>query len=108
MVKNRATIKQQLISGCLLVVFLLITSIKFFHSHESSAAENYPYAIAQLEKLSECSICDYQLTKDSDLTTELLQVNKIIPSVSSYSFYNTTFVTSIGSTSSGRGPPALV
>jgi hypothetical protein len=107
-VNKKATIQRQLIAGCLLVVFLFITGARLFHSHETKPATRYSFGVAHVEETSDCAICDYHLAKDAYHLTGFLQVKKAGPLVSSHCSYNTPFVTSIGSASSGRGPPAQV
>lgn len=107
-VKQQATIPKQLISGFLLLVFLLITSVKLLHSHHTLSLSLPGIGTEHVEKSSDCPVCDYHLAKDTDhfhafpdqLHVDILRY--------SYSFYPTPFVTSIGTTSSGRGPPSLV
>jgi len=107
-VNKNATIKRQLIAACLLLVFLFITGVKLFHSHEAISIADTSSGLEQVEKATDCSICDYQLAKDMHHFDSFPLIKKIEFSPSSYSLHNTPFVTSIGSTSSGRGPPALV
>ena len=103
----KATIKRKLIAACLLVVFLVITVVKLFHSHEASGAVNYSLDIQQIEKSSECSICDYHFTKDTDYSVvafapkspEFISVTQIC--------YESRITSSIGLSYADRGPPAL-
>lgn len=102
------TIKQQLIAACLLLAFLFITGVKLFHSHETITVASKSSGIEKVLKATDCPICDYQLAKDTHHFDSFPLIEKMELRLSSYSLYNTPFVTSIGATSSGRGPPALV
>jgi hypothetical protein len=106
-VNSKASIKQKLIAACLLAVFLLITGAKLFHSHGALGAANYSLGIEQIEKSSDCSICDYHFTKDADFS-----VIKFAPeSIHFISYihicYESRITSSIGLSYADRGPPAL-
>jgi hypothetical protein len=109
-VNNRKTIWiEKLIAGFFLAVFLLVHAGKATHQHDtllfSTKEISASSAVAQA---TDCSICDYHLTKDNYHFTGFPQVQNTEPSPFSSSFYHTPRVTSIGSASSGRGPPVLV
>ncbi len=108
LVKKESSIKRQLIAACLLLVFLFIAVVKQFHVHENSSIFDRSAELQQIEKASDCSTCDYQLAKDTHHFDGFPVVDNSPLPVSSYSFFHTPFVTSKGSTSSGRGPPALI
>ncbi len=106
--KRKAILLQRLAAGFFLALFLFIHVAKAAHQHESVPSfAKYVAGSIKVSQTSDCSICEYQLTKDSFHFHEFPQVNVIKQILSSYSFYHTSFVTSIGSTSSGRGPPAF-
>jgi hypothetical protein len=106
--KKRAIVFPRLIAGFFLALFLFIHAVKTTHHHEP--VQSYSKAISGSEKFSaekNCSICDYQVTKDSYHFHEFPSVATAEKSGSYDSFYNTPFITSIGSVSSGRGPPTI-
>ncbi len=107
--KRKPIVLQRLSAGVFLAFFLFVHVVKAAHQHDGVQTINKELSgHAQVSSSTDCSICDYHLTKDSYHFNEALQVKATEPVFISYSFYNTPFVTSIGSTSSGRGPPALV
>jgi hypothetical protein len=106
-VNPKTTIKQKLIAACLLAVFLVITVVKLFHSHEALDAVQFSSGIEQVEQSSDCSICDYHFTKDTDYSVvafvskspELISLIQIC--------YESRITSSIGLSYTDRGPPAL-
>ena len=92
----------------MLAVFLVITVVKLFHSHEALGAVNYSSGIEQVEKSSDCSICDYHFTKDSDYT--VVEFATKTPEFISFIqiCYESRITSSIGLSYADRGPPALV
>lgn len=92
-----------------LSLFVCIHVVKLAHHHDSLQAvpiENTQEASISSPSFN-CDVCDYQIAKDTHNFIEFPALLKTEGKISDYSFYNTPFVTSIGSTSSGRGPPAL-
>jgi hypothetical protein len=106
-VNPKTTIKQKLIAACLLAVFLVITVVKLLHSHEALGGSHYSLGIEQIEKNSDCSICDYHFTKDTDYSVvvfatkspEFISVTSIC--------YESRITSSIGFSYADRGPPAF-
>jgi hypothetical protein len=92
-----------------LALFLFIHIVKVSHYHDQTHAISKEMSKGQHVSSSylDCSICDYQVAKDSYHFTDFPSEQKAFHGFPSFSFYNTPFVTSIGSSSSGRGPPFL-
>jgi hypothetical protein len=107
---QKATILFKRITAALLVVlFLFIHVVKVTHHHDpTQQVSKTIIKVAKIFSSSNCAICDYHLAKDGDQNYQVpvIQSPQIFLS-SSYFFYNTPAVTSIGSTSSGRGPPVI-
>jgi hypothetical protein len=97
-----------LTAGFFLALFLFIHGAIASHQHDSvKSVCKRMVAATEVSQESDCSICDYHFSKDGYHFNNFPQVQKIQEALYAYSFYNTPFITSIGSTSSGRGPPAF-
>jgi hypothetical protein len=106
-VKKIATTYKQLLAGCLLAVFLLITGIKLLHSHHAFDVSDYSACTEKFEKKADCPVCDYHFTKDAHFDSLSFTLKKLHPLAISYSFFQSTTTSSIGLSYSDRGPPAL-
>jgi hypothetical protein len=106
-VNRKTTIKKQLISGCLLAVFLFISIVKISHTHETIDATNFPNTIEHVETSSSCSICDYHFTKDADFEVPIFILAKPQTFLVTYTSYQSRITSSIGLNYADRGPPAL-
>jgi hypothetical protein len=106
-VRPKATIKRQLISASLLAVFLVITCVKLFHSHGALGETNYSMDIEHIEKNTDCSICDYHFTKDTDDSVETFASNNPEFICFTSICYESRITSSIGLSYADRGPPAL-
>jgi hypothetical protein len=99
---------QRLTAGFFLALFLFVHVAKAMHQHD--AVPSFSKAISGAAEVSgekDCSVCDYQLAEDSFHFNEFPQAKEIKQTQPLYSFYNTPVFTSIGSSSSGRGPPSF-
>jgi hypothetical protein len=99
---------QKLTAGFFLALLLFVYAAKATHQHQPVPSFSKGISdCAEVSQSSECSICAYQLTQDSFHFNGFYEVIKPEQTRSFYSYYNTPFLTSIGSASSGRGPPAF-
>jgi len=108
-IKRKAIFIQRLIAGLFLALFLFIHVVKISHHHHQaqSISKEISKGLQASSSYSDCSICDYQVAKDSYHFNDFPSLQKTSKHFSSYSFYHSPFLTSIGSTSSGRGPPSF-
>src|SRR5690242_14916792 len=101
-------------SGTLLIVLLFVHSVKLLHSHPQFYAtkSDNTSSFEQVKKNSEiklatdCEICNYQVTKDTDNAFSFIEHNCKIETAS---FYNEFILGSpkiFYSTSESRGPPS--
>ncbi|HYE56199.1 MAG TPA: hypothetical protein VD996_15225 [Chitinophagaceae bacterium] len=97
---------RQLIAACLLAVFLFITLIKLFHSHETYPA-SVSASVEQVEKKADCAICDYHFTKDTDHQILSFYGTAQQPATIFCISYTSRTASSVGLSYSDRGPPAL-
>ena len=105
------------ISAGLLILLLSIHCIKFFHSHANSDLGFLEKNIhnGQLRKfcfesnsVNDCSVCTYQLAKDSD--DLIFATDVYIPFINfTQASFNTIFKSSEShSTFGNKGPPVLI
>jgi hypothetical protein len=106
-VLKNVNIKKQFIAAGLLVVFMFITVVKLFHSHDTHFAPHSSSHLEQVVKDADCSICDYHFTKDTDFqnatfASQMAEVPRVVPV-----FYQSRTTSSVGLNYADRGPPAL-
>jgi hypothetical protein len=102
----KTTIKQKLIAGCLLALFLFITISKLLHSHDA-LSDAQVSGIEKVEAKSACPVCDYHLAKDVAFETTTFPLEKLQAPSSHFIFYQTRGSSSIGLSYADRGPPSL-
>jgi hypothetical protein len=107
--RTTAILLRKMTAGIFLALFLFVHGAKSMHGHHvTQPISKQINGSLEVFQESDCSVCDYQLSKDSYPSIEFEQLKNNESLLSLYASYNTPFVTSIGSTSSGRGPPALI
>jgi len=97
---------KKIIAGLLLALFLFIQVVKVFHTHDKTDISHGHNRVAIQSNSNTCPICDFQLSKDSELPAVFL-------ATVSFSFLQTDPVIFSSSCSygvaasiPGRGPPA--
>jgi hypothetical protein len=100
-------IVRKFIASFLFALLSFIYAEKFLHTHERTVPVSEQKGITLNSNSSVCSICDFQLAKNSDLPPliclQLPSVTVVNEFVFSPSFYNYSFFGS----STDRGPPSL-
>ncbi|TDH18400.1 hypothetical protein EXU57_23335 [Segetibacter sp. 3557_3] len=100
-------LRSQLIAGFLLVMFCFVHVVKTAHRHEPLKSIAKTSQNNKIFGAPACAICDYELVKAFDQSVHY-GLAPALPQLSpGYSDYNAPLVTSIGATSSGRGPPSI-
>lgn len=106
--KKRTILLQQIFAGFFLALFLFIHIVKFTHTHTTAHPAEKGYStISKASNSGNCSICDYQVAKDAHHFHDFYVVTGPVKKLCTYASYHTPFVTSVGATSSGRGPPSF-
>ena len=106
--KKRTILLQQIFAGFFLALFLFVHIIKFTHTHTIVPAAEKGYSKSNKASGSgNCSICDYQVAKDVHHFHDFYFVTVPAKRLFTYASHHTPFVTSVGATSSGRGPPSF-
>ena len=78
------------------------------HTHTVASATNLSMDDERIEKMTDCNICDYHLSKDAVVTSLYVQSEHTIWANNYVLFYKTYTPTSIGLSYADRGPPATV
>jgi hypothetical protein len=60
-------IYRKITAGLILALFLFIHAEKVFHKHQQETVPAHPKAIAVAMVNANCPICDFQVSKDSEL-----------------------------------------
>lgn len=106
-VKRASVIWPQVIAFLLLAVFTTIQSAKVMHTHAATVTTHVSFDGDTVDKTGDCSICDYQLSKNAALPTIYFDIQKPECYPVSFPLYQYSAITSIGLHFSDRGPPAL-
>lgn len=91
----------------LLVLFIFIHAVKTFHTHDfayASSSNNDKNACI-IKASFACSICDFQIAKDSDAITQFVQVASPLHFVVRFYAYTFSSFNSFLKVSSGTDPP---
>jgi len=92
----------------LLVLFLTLHIGKAFHHHTfTDTLDKVSSETHQLKSSSDCSICDYQIAKDSSPAVATIEPLVIQEPVLHLVSYQSRKIASIGLCYSDRGPPAI-
>lgn len=95
----------RLFAGFYLALFLFIHVVKLTHHHNPVQPSLNGFSKNALSNSSDCSICSYEVAKDSHHFHGFVSVLKTGEYSTVCVFYNRPLVTSRGSAFSGRGPP---
>ena len=105
--RNR-TILQYVTALLLLVVFLAVHVGKALHTHNAvETAINISIETKHTINSPDCSTCDYQLTKDSDLDFYTITVSIEQEPILHIITYQSRHTASIGLCYADRGPPSI-
>jgi hypothetical protein len=107
-VKNKSTIKHQILAAGLLAVFLLITAARLFHTHGSTSRLADSSYSAHVHNNTDCPVCDYHFAKDTDQPAPAVMQAKQWAVVTPVASYTSKATSSIGLSYSDRGPPAVI
>jgi hypothetical protein len=99
----------------LLALLLIIHAAKFFHHHPIAAPGQHAtfhstsdiFLKSGYSFQKHCAICDFQVTKDADITIAAVIDHPSLAVVAVYSNYVTAFYSSHTSFLKLRGPPAI-
>lgn len=110
MIFLRCNKTQELAAAFLLLVLVFINAVKTFHTH------NFSYA-SQIEKSNRstpalhgnyvCTVCDFQVAKDSDAEVALIIIAVPQQFIESFYAYILPAHTNCSVTSAVRGPPVV-
>jgi hypothetical protein len=103
--RNTTILKRQAAAFFLLATFLFIHLAKTLHTHDRADFSSFTSKEVQVQKGSDCSICDYHFTKDSFHHTSFLDTQRRVYLNCYYNFYQSIITSSIGLSYSDRGPP---
>ena len=99
----------KLLAGCLLALFLFIQVVKALHHHDikQTFAKEIPSG-KHVEAKTECAICDYYFAKDANAKTASIQLESPVILSPFYTDCLSKKLTSIGLSSTDRGPPSYI
>ena len=107
--KRRTIWLQKLFAGSFLALFLFIHVAKAVHHHDIKRSTSTEIASEkQLTAKTACDICDYFFAKDSDAETTSIQLEPPVILSPLFTDFISEKLTSVGLSSSDRGPPSLV
>ena len=104
--KRITILLQQVLAGFFLALFFFVHVVKVTHHHNLPAPA--VKGISHGEKATasaDCSVCAYQLAKDSCYLHSFPLLLTVKEHAVKYPLLDKLFVTSIGSGATGRGPP---
>lgn len=89
----------------LLSIFLSIHVVKAMHTHTVASATNLSLEEVHVEKMTDCNICDYHLSKEAMVASFHVHNKRTLPCNNFIPFYKTHTPSSIGLSYADRGPP---
>ncbi|MEO6612349.1 MAG: hypothetical protein ABIT05_06410 [Chitinophagaceae bacterium] len=100
-------IGKKIIAGLLLALFVFIHAEKVFHIHEKNAVASCHEGIALQSNSNSCSICDFQLSKDSELPLVAAITVSFTFLQNKPVFFSSSCSYGSAANLPGRGPPVI-
>ena len=77
------------------------------HTHDISFALSFNKNATVIAKSFSCSICDFQLAKDSDVIIDTVNIETPLHFISTQYYYILPVATSFAIASDNKGPPSI-
>lgn len=101
---------QKLSTIFLLCLLVFINAVKIFHKHDfsySTKTEKSNKDTKIIKAAFSCSICDFQLAKDSDAAISSFNIEAPVDFISVHYNYILPVATSFAIASDNKGPPSI-
>ncbi|MFT4153300.1 hypothetical protein [Parafilimonas sp.] len=93
-----------------IALFAFVHAVKALHTHEISLACHHHQtdnSDADVKAYFSCSICDFQLAKDSDGAVSCFEIAPPLHNIHIYHTYTLPAYTTVVATASGTDPPSF-